>query len=230
MKVSKLLIAAVALFSFALSARPVYVHIAGDSVAASSSKRPRVGWGQAMNLYVNPGYEMVNRAKSGWSTTQFRNADKYGWQYLVRYVKPGDFLLVHFGHNNRYKNLSYEQYYDDMEFFVREGKKLGAEVILITPIEECIFKNGEFLGGKELKKFTELTQDVAQAEKVPVIDLNKLSEDHLISLGETEARKLYLEKDISHLNNDGAKKMVELIIKDAAAQKLNLVKAFKSVK
>ena len=229
MRAGKILMACAALFALALEARPIYVHIAGDSVFSSSSRRPRVGIGQAMSIYVNPGYEIVNRALSGWSTQDFRTKGPYGWAYLTRYVKPGDFLLIHFGHNNRYKKLTYEQYYDDLQFFVREGRKLGADVVLITPVEECIFKDGKFVGGKELKRFTELTQDLGEAEKVPVIDLNKLSEELMVKLGETEAHKLFLEKDPSHVNHDGAKKMVELIIRDAAAQKLNLAKAFKSV-
>ena len=229
MKFGKLLLVAVSLFTLAAGARPVYIHFAGDSVISHSSRKPRTGVGQAMALYTLPGYEMVNRAKSGWSSTQFRNGEQYAWEYLTRYVKPGDFLLIHFGHNNRHKNLSFEQYYDDLVFFVREGRKLGADVVLVTPIEECIFKNGEFVGGKELKKYTELTQDVAEAEKVPVIDLNKLTEELFTSLGEEETRKLFIPKDPSHFNPDGAKKITELLIKEAAAQNLKLAKAFKSV-
>ena len=229
MRIGKVLLAAVSLFTLAAGARPVYIHFAGDSVISHSSRKPRTGVGQAMSLYTAPGYEMVNRAKSGWSSTQFRNGDTYAWEYLTRYVKPGDFLLIHFGHNNRHKNLSFEQYYDDLVFFVREGRKLGADVVLVTPIEECIFKNGEFVGGKELKKYTELTQDVAEAEKVPVIDLNKLSDELFTALGEAEARKLFIPKDPSHFNHDGAKKMSEMLIKEVAAQKLKLAKAFKSV-
>lgn len=208
-------------------ARNIYVHIAGDSVAAASGKRPRVGWGQALELYVKPGYEMVNRARSGYSTTAFRNSDRYEWKYLVKYVKPGDFLLIHFGHNNRHKNIPLMQYEDDLTFFVREGRKLGAQAVLITPVEEWVFKDGEFIGGKELKRYSEIVQDVAEAEKVPVIDLNKLSTELFTRLGPEESLKLFIPKDNSHFNLDGAKRIAELIIKDAIRQKLPLAAAFR---
>lgn len=230
MKLVQCLIAAAAVCCVtAAEARNVYVHIAGDSIMSSSSRKPRVGVGQAMALYVNPGYEIVNRALSGWSTSQFRTGGPYGWNYLVKYVKPGDFLLIHFGHNNRYKKLPDLAYVDDLTFFVREGRKLGAEVVLLTPVEEWVFKNGEFVGGKELKKFSELVQDVADAEKVPVIDLNKMSEELFTKLGAEESLKLFIPKDNSHFNLDGAKMISEMLIRDAAKQKLKLAAAFKTV-
>ena len=215
--------------ALAAEARNVYIHIAGDSVAASSSKRPRVGWGQAMELYVKPGYEMVNRAQSGSSTKKFRNGDRYEWKYLVKYIKPGDFLLIHFGHNNRYKNIPYIEYEDDLTFFIKEARKLGAQVVLVTPVEEWVFKDGEFVGGKELKRYSEIVMDVAEAEKVPVIDLNKLSGELFAKLGAEESRKLFIPSDNSHFNLTGAKMMCELIIRDAVRQKLPLAEAFKEL-
>ena len=59
-----------------------------------------------------------------------------------------------------------------------------------------------------------------------MIDLNKLSGELLAKLGRDESLKLFIPKDNSHYNLGGAKQICELLIRDAARQKLPLAGAF----
>lgn len=236
MKKLSFVFAAMMLFSVCAFARPVYIHLLGDTIGANSSRPPRTGWGQALEKYALPGYELVNRCRSGLSTSSCRTAQNYqGWGYVSKYFKKGDFLVLNFAHNNRRKNISMEQFADDMVFFIREARAKGVTVVLATPVEERIFKNGAFVGGKELKEYTKWIFKIGADENVPVIDLNSLSTDDILVLGEEKSFPYYLASaskinDLSHLTPAGAKWITELFLKEAARQQLPIAKCFRVIK
>lgn len=238
MKQIKLAFLMLMMTAIAVLAAPVRIHLVGDSICAGSSRPPRTGWGTALAGYTLPGFDVENRARSGLSTSSCRTKTDYqGWAYVTKpsYFRPGDYVVLNFGHNNRRKNISMEQYADDLTFFIRDAKSKGVNVVLTTPIEERVFKNGAFVGGKELKEYAKYVYQVAEAEKVPVIDLNALSTDDILTLGEEKSHPYYLSSasktnDNSHLTQAGAKWIAEMFLREAARQQLPITKCFRSVK
>ena len=68
-----------------------------------------------------------------------------------------------------------------------------------------------------------------------MIDLNALSTDDILTLGEAGSHPYYLSSmskinDNSHLTPAGAKWIAEMFLKEAARQQLPIVKCFRSVK
>ena len=75
------------------------VFIAGDSTAAPSSSPTQQGWGAPFAAYFDPAkINVANRARGGRSSRTFISDGS--WDRLLAEVKPGDFVLIQFGHND----------------------------------------------------------------------------------------------------------------------------------
>lgn len=72
--------------------------IAGDSTAAKGSE-DSMGWGVPFPDYFDPAkLNVVNLARGGRSSRTFITEGL--WDQLIAQVKPGDFVLIQFGHND----------------------------------------------------------------------------------------------------------------------------------
>lgn len=79
-------------------ARPT-IFIAGDSTAAKSPKDDHQGWGVPFASYFDPAkINIANHARGGRSSRTFITEGI--WDKLLADVKPGDFVLIQFGHND----------------------------------------------------------------------------------------------------------------------------------
>lgn len=75
------------------------VFIASDSTAAKSPAEDHQGWGVPFADYFDPAkINVVNRARGGRSSRTFITEGL--WDQLLADVKPGDFVLIQFGHND----------------------------------------------------------------------------------------------------------------------------------
>lgn len=84
--------------STAAEARRIVV--VGDSTASDypADRAPQAGWGQALPYYTNDGITVINRAVSGRSTRSYIDEGK--WMAVLDLVRPGDLVLISFGHND----------------------------------------------------------------------------------------------------------------------------------
>src|SRR3954469_23758741 len=76
------------------------IYVAGDSTAATYAVAdvPRAGWGQALPVFLRPGTGVVNEALSGASSKSFVDLGRL--DRILTAIRPGDLLLVSFGHND----------------------------------------------------------------------------------------------------------------------------------
>jgi lysophospholipase L1-like esterase len=73
--------------------------IAGDSTAAPSPRPDQEGWAEPLAAYFDLSkINIANRARGGRSSRTFITEGH--WDQLLAEVKPGDFVLVQFGHND----------------------------------------------------------------------------------------------------------------------------------
>ena len=72
----------------------------GDSTVQFNniSTWPQCGMGQVLDLYVRPGIAVYDHARNGRSTKSFR--DEGLWAPVEAALRPGDLLLMQFGHND----------------------------------------------------------------------------------------------------------------------------------
>jgi lysophospholipase L1-like esterase len=73
--------------------------VAGDSTAAPKSDSPQQGWGVPFADYFDlRRINIANRALGGRSSRTFITEGH--WERLLAEVKPGDYVLIQFGHND----------------------------------------------------------------------------------------------------------------------------------
>src|SRR5438270_838687 len=98
---ARMLVVTFALFGFlaaAQSADPPKVFVIGDSTA-SNNGNGLVGWGDPFRSYFDQTkINVINRARAGRSSRTFQTEGL--WDKVLSDIKPGDFVLIQFGHND----------------------------------------------------------------------------------------------------------------------------------
>src|ERR1700744_2454962 len=95
-----ILISAIALIAFCAGfmapPKPIF-YLVGDSTT-NNPNPPWCSWGQVIaNYFDTTRISVANRAIAGRSTRQFINEGR--WARIMTTLKPGDFVIVEFGHN-----------------------------------------------------------------------------------------------------------------------------------
>lgn len=175
---------------------PARILIAGDSTASSYpvARAPQTGWGQALPYFVRPGVTVVNRAVSGRSTKSFIDEGK--WQALVDETRPGDLVLISFGHNDsrddaaeRYTRADGE-YRDNLVRFATDVEMQGAVPVIVSPVARRLWEGPAMVETHGLYAYNAA---LAAAESgAGFIDLSNLSIAYLETLGREGTKQDFL--------------------------------------
>ena len=221
------------------AAEPVAtIHVAGDSTAQTyqPERYPMTGWGQMLRCAVAPEVVIRNHAIGGRSTRSF--IDEGRLEGIRKEIKPGDTLLIQFGHNdaNTVRPGRYAApagaYRFNLVKMLAVAKSAGAQPVLITPVTRRNFENGRVKAD-----FTAWSEQVRMLSKelgVPLIDLEKLSGSWVERTGEEASKRYFLHytradkvpaypdgiKDDTHFSELGARGVAEIIARELKA--LNL--------
>ncbi len=119
----------------------VTVFMIGDSTMANKplgKENQERGWGQMLPLYFEGALRIDNHAVNGRSSKSF--ISEGSWDKVMELIKPGDYLIVQFGHNDE-KSQDSTRYtvpggsFDaNLTRFVREAREKGATPILMNSI------------------------------------------------------------------------------------------------
>lgn len=221
------------------SQEPV-LYMIGDSTMANKPDLdyPERGWGQVLPTFFESALRIENHAKNGRSTRSFIYEGR--WDSVFNKLKPGDFLVIQFGHNDGVETktgryATPEEYRYNLKKFVRESMVKGAKPILCTSVARRNFidsvqtdTHGEYPG---------IMIEVAKEMKIPCIDMNDKSTKFIIELGEKDSETLFLhfppgtypqspdgKKDNTHFSEKGATAMAMLFIEGLKEQHLELEK------
>ncbi|MET9513640.1 rhamnogalacturonan acetylesterase [Streptomyces sp. NPDC002994] len=171
------------------------VFIAGDSTAADkyASAAPETGWGMALPFFLSHKLRVVNHAVNGRSSKSF--IDEGRLEPILEAIRPGDFLLVQFGHNDekredptRYTE-PWSTYQEHLLRYVDGARARGARPVLLTSVERRRFD----AAGTALAthgEYPEAMRALAAARDVPLLDIAALSRALWQKLG-PEASKAY---------------------------------------
>jgi lysophospholipase L1-like esterase len=217
------------------------LHLVGDSTMAdkpTEPPNPERGWGQLFPQLFREPTRIVNHAVNGRSSKSFR--DEGRWTNVLSQLDPGDFVLIEFGHNDEKKEDPKRYAAPDTDFkenlrrFIREVRAKGATPILATPINRRKFDDKGLLVDTH-GAYPDATRAVATEEKVPLIDLHRLSRPLLENLGPEESKKIFVwvkpgeytrypdgHQDDTHLNEKGALLIAQLVATEIRSQKLPL--------
>lgn len=150
------------------------IHVIGDSTVTNykDSAYPQTGWGQILgNFFDESRVKINNVAIGGRSSKTFIQEGRLAG--LKDAVKPGDFMFIQWGHNDRYFGTNDRQVPADsfpyyVQQYVDSAKKWGATPVLVSPMN---------MNTGTRNVFTEynargMMETIAKNSKIPFVDLN----------------------------------------------------------
>ena len=194
-----LVVAAAALTLGAAARQRPTLWLVGDSTMADKvdpAHTPEVGWGQVLPRRVDTSRLAIrNQAANGRSTKRFIDEGK--WDSTMARVRRGDYVLVQFSHNDghlrdtvRYVS-AYTGFRRNLERMVADVRERGATPILATPIVRRSFnEHGVLTDAHGAYGF--VLREVAVEQRVPLVDLQQMTEDHVVAAGPEVSKRLYL--------------------------------------
>ncbi len=236
----RVLVAAAA-FAVALAApaaAQTRLFIASDSTAQNyaTDRYPQTGWGQMLPCGLSPDTVVVNRAIGGRSTKSFIAEGR--WDTLLAEAKPGDVVLIQFGHNDssttkpeRYAPAA-TLYRDNLLRMIWEARGHGLVPVLITPPVRRSFDGTRVK--TDFAAYSEVMRALVSSTNTPLLDLEARSAELVQRLGPDGSRKLYLHlkpedkapgfpkgiDDDTHFSELGARAMAELVAQELKTLKL----------
>lgn len=221
------------------------IHIAGDSTASikEEQKRPETGWGEKFASYFTPAVSLNNQAMNGRSTKSFIEEGRLA--RLVTTFKPGDFLLIQFGHNDQKIHadkgtLPYGEYIENLAFFARTAIKANVHPVFLTPVTRRNYLPNGRLDADCLGEYPSAMKQFAKKNNYPLLDIFSLSQQLLHTYTEEQTKEFYLHlkpeenknypdglEDNTHFSPLGAEKIAHLIVQEIKAQQLPLAELLK---
>jgi lysophospholipase L1-like esterase len=211
----------------------ITIHTIGDSTMANKpnpAENPERGWVQMLTPFFNTQATLFNHAVNGRSTKSFRELGH--WQPVFETLKPGDYLIIQFGHNDaketdpvRYTNPQ-TSYRHNLTRYVEEARSKGANPILCSSIARRKFnEQGVLLDAHG--NYTLVARMVALEMQVPFIDLQYHTEQLELAYGVEASKKLHLHyaagehpyfpegiTDNTHLSELGATEIARLFVEE----------------
>lgn len=208
------------LFVMTSSSKRFTIFMIGDSTMANKDikKGPERGWGMVLQGFFTENVLVDNHALNGRSSRSFILEGH--WQKVYDAMKPGDYLVIQFGHNDEKGKIGDRRHTDpgltlddNYRMFIRAAQERGATPIVMNAVVRRNFYKKPDLGvddeslrnvayGEELVNSDTLIdthgnyiltpRNVALMMRVPYVDANRITHDIEQSMGVAESRKLHM--------------------------------------
>ncbi|MEW2073512.1 MULTISPECIES: rhamnogalacturonan acetylesterase [unclassified Streptomyces] len=199
------------------------LHIAGDSTAAQkyADAAPETGWGMALPFLLHRHLTVANHAVNGRSSKSF--VDEGRLETILSSIRPGDFLLVQFAHNDektadptRYTE-PWSTYQEYLRMYVDGARARGARPVLATAVERRRF-DADGRAVPSHGEYPAAMRALAAEEQVALLDVQALSLALWQELGAEETKKYFnwtaAEQDNTHFNPPGAIAVARLVARE----------------
>ena len=215
------------------------LYIVGDSTVRNGQgdgANGQWGWGDLVGKYFDPAkINVVNWALGGRSSRTFITQGH--WDRVVTALKPGDFVMIQFGHNDggainddsrargslrgtgdetqEIDNLLTKQYETVHTFgwylhrYISDTKVKGATPLMCSPVPRKIWKDGKIV--RNTSDYAGWAAEIAKAEGVPFLDLNNIIADRYEQLGPDKVNPLFGDEH-THTTLPGARLNAEAVI------------------
>ena len=230
------------------------IFIAGDSTAARGSGEAQQGWAVPFVDYFDRAkVNVVNRARGGRSSRTFVTEGL--WDQLLADVKPGDIVLIQFGHNDagavndaarargslrgtgeeteEIDNLMTKKHEVVHTFgwyirkMIADTKAKGATPIVLSLTIRDVWKDGKVERGSG--RFSQWLAETAKTNGVQFVDAMNLVADKFDALGQEKVHALY-PKDHTHFNAIGADMHAAVVVSGLKSLRSNPVQKYLSAK
>lgn len=211
------------------------------------TRYPVTGWGQVFQELFDAegleGFEQLivadsvvvdNRARGGRSTRSFFEEGR--WRAVYEQLKPGDLVLMQFGHNDAAVNkveryVSVDGYKEYLRMYVLQTRAQKAIPVILTPVcRNFPWKDGrlENVHGD----YPQAAKEVATEMDVLFIDLNQLSMDAFSKKSQEYVSNHYFmnlpagvyeaypdgQSDNTHFQPEGARLVARLVFEAMKAE------------
>lgn len=213
------------------ASKKISIFLAGDSTMSVKEIKayPETGWGMPFVHFWDSTVAVVNRAKNGRSTKTFISEGL--WKSITDKAGEGDYVFIQFGHNDESKEKTEryttpDEYKSNLRKFITETKEKKAIPVLLTPVSRRKFDSTGRIMETHLV-YSQLVREVAAAENVTMIDLDRKSQELLQQFGRENSKLLFLQlkpgehpnypdgkEDNTHFNELGARLIAELVLAD----------------
>ncbi|BCM92926.1 rhamnogalacturonan acetylesterase RhgT [Abditibacteriota bacterium] len=199
------------------------------------------GWGEPIApLFDAAKINVVNRAVGGLSSRTYLTGGF--WTDTLAMVKPGDFVMMQFGHNDSsavnddsrargtirgigeetqeidnlltHKHEVVHSYGWYLRKFISDAKAKGASVFVCSPIPRKSWTNGKI--NRNTDSYGGWAAEVATSEKVAFIPLNDLIAKRYDALGQEKVEPLF-HGDSTHTSLEGAKINADAVVEGLKA-------------
>ncbi|MBW8734945.1 MAG: rhamnogalacturonan acetylesterase [Asticcacaulis sp.] len=196
--------------------------IAGDSTVTDQAGGDYASWGQMLPRFVDPALSVANHARSGETMKSFLTSLR--WDKLMSETRPGDVVIIQFGHNDEKKQWprtyaaadgAYPAY---LSALVADVRQHGASPVLVTPVARRSFNKDGHIENTHAG-YDAAVRDVAAKLNVPVIDLTTKAATFYEALGPEVSPLAFGNdgKDKTHHNAYGAYMIACFVARDLSA-------------
>ena len=234
------------------SGKPV-VFITGDSTVKNEDKEAdgMWGWGAVANTVFDvKKISIVNAAMAGRSCRTYLNEGR--WDKVYNSLKPGDFVLIQFGHNDistidkpKYRGAiataddtchvyqldkgGYEVVYSFgwyLKKFIQDVREKGATPVLVSLTPRNEWENGKI--ERRNDSYGKWYRQVVKETGVEFVDLHNLAADYLDKKCGSKAKaEKYYKRDHTHTSLLGAKTNAKCVAQGLRANKSALANYLK---
>lgn len=201
----------------------VTIFMIGDSTMADKpldKENQERGWGQMLPIFLEGAVKVDNHALNGYSSKSF--IDKGKWDAVYNQLRPGDYVIIQFGHNDE-KSKSPDRYTtaggtfdENLKKFVNETREKGATPILMNSIVRRNFPSNGIAAAQTDDRqktwksglenypaegdsladthgaYLDSPRNVARELGVAFVDMNKLTHELVQGMGAEQSKSLYM--------------------------------------
>ena len=212
------------------------IYLCGNSTVVDQNNEPWASWGQMITRWFGPEVAVSNHAESGLTARTFIAGGRL--DKILTTLHKGDLLIAEFGHNDekekRAGDGAWYHYVYNLKIFVDQVRSKGADIVFCTPTQRRAFdKDGKTIMNTH-GEFPAAMISVAEREKVPVIDLNKMTKIFFETLGFEDSKRALVHypkelygrelADNTHFNPYGAYEVAKCVVMGMKQLQLPVVK------
>lgn len=212
------------------AARLPTLFIVGDSTVKNNT-RGQQGWGDPLAAHFDKSrIKVENHAIGGRSSRTFQTEGR--WDKILAAARPGDFVLIQMGHNDAgplddarrargslpgtgdetraidnpltKKKEVVHTYGWYLRKYVHDARDRGMTPMLLSPVPHCPRRPVE-KGAVEKSPYVAWSEEVAKAEQVPFVNLNRLVMGKYAGMAPEDVKaKYFTPPDNTHTSPAGA--------------------------
>lgn len=211
------------------------IWLIGDSTVKNGTKGQQ-GWGDPFAAYFDTAkVKVMNRARGGRSSRTYLTEKL--WDDVLAQVKPGDYVLMQFGHNDggslndprerasvkgngdgaqevtgktsgkKETVYSYGWY---LRRYIADTRAKGATPIVLSFVPRNIWQGDKV--GRGTGSYTTWAEEAAKQGGAAFVNLNEIIAQRYDTIGKDKTAAYFATPDHTHTNPDGAKFNAECVV------------------